>query len=498
MGNELHEWPTIAVAIEDADYLPLKRGTGVNSDKKILGSDIIAQLQGGGGVAGGLIYGSVTWVSGLIFDVSEARYIIQGVTYTSPPIQLTLGVADGSNPRIDVIKVSASSVASIQAGTPAADPAKPEIDPLTELELTFVTVATGATTPLGVIIQTLYAEDAGDPTEWDATENTAGARITLDSVADPWLGTKSILFNAATNQDTATLTAGAGNDLTVGTLAVLELHIKPTAWTASSLRVAFFKGNKRVSNWVQISNNNYGFDTSDANYQAIGIPAADFAFSATTADSCRLQILTGTSITAYVDQIRVQAGLTIINNYIGLTEEDLINSARTFLAKQGFGGGLEIKDATDLTKIADFDISGVSTATTRTLTVPDEDVTLGKPLEHLVIAPFGQTDDLVVGDLQFDWELTKSYTLAEIPSMFVSTAPTGTGITVDITADGATIFSTLLTIDATEKTSTTAATPAVLSTTVLPAGTIMGINIDVVGSTIAGAGPKFTFYWRRT
>jgi hypothetical protein len=204
MANTVDQFPTEANEIQDDDWLKLRRGTGVNSDKKMRGSAYKAQFKAI--PANGLIYGSVTWASGLIFDVSECQYVIDGVTYTSPPIQLTLGAADADDPRIDVIKVSASSVASVEAGTPAPDPAKPEIDPLTELELTFITISALATEPDGVSAQALYLEDAGDPGEWDATENTAAARIDLASVADPWAGTKSILLDAATIDDVVTLT----------------------------------------------------------------------------------------------------------------------------------------------------------------------------------------------------------------------------------------------------------------------------------------------------
>lgn len=72
----------------------------------------------------------------------------------------------------------------------------------------------------------------------------------------------------------------------------------------------------------------------------------------------------------------------------------------------------------------------------------------------------------------------------------VTTAPTGSALTVDINEAGTTILSTKLTIDATEKTSTTAATPAVISDTSLADDAEMTIDIDGVGSTIAGAGLK--------
>jgi hypothetical protein len=49
-----------------------------------------------------------------------------------------------------------------------------------------------------------------------------------------------------------------------------------------------------------------------------------------------------------------------------------------------------------------------------------------------------------------------------------------------------------------EKTSYTAATPAVISTTALTIDSEISIDFDQVGSTIAGAGVKVTFFWLRT
>ena len=79
----------------------------------------------------------------------------------------------------------------------------------------------------------------------------------------------------------------------------------------------------------------------------------------------------------------------------------------------------------------------------------------------------------------------------------VATAPTGSALTVDVNESGTTILSTKLTIDATEKTSETAATAAVISDAALADDAEITIDIDGVGSTIAGAGLKVTFIGER-
>jgi hypothetical protein len=72
----------------------------------------------------------------------------------------------------------------------------------------------------------------------------------------------------------------------------------------------------------------------------------------------------------------------------------------------------------------------------------------------------------------------------------VTTVGTGSVITVDINEGGSTILSTKLTIDATEKTSTTAATAAVISDTTLADDAEITIDIDTVDSGGVGAGLK--------
>jgi hypothetical protein len=59
--------------------------------------------------------------------------------------------------------------------------------------------------------------------------------------------------------------------------------------------------------------------------------------------------------------------------------------------------------------------------------------------------------------------------------------------------NGTTIYSKKPTIDASETSTGTAATPAVLSTTSLANGDIVTIHIDQVGSTIKGQGGVITF-----
>ena len=105
------------------------------------------------------------------------------------------------------------------------------------------------------------------------------------------------------------------------------------------------------------------------------------------------------------------------------------------------------------------------------------------------VACSDETTDLTTGTAKATFRMPCAMTLEEVRAS-VTTAPTGSTLTVDINEGGTTVLSTKLTIDAGEKTSTTAATAAVISDTALADDAEITIDIDQIGSTVAGAGLK--------
>lgn len=123
--------------------------------------------------------------------------------------------------------------------------------------------------------------------------------------------------------------------------------------------------------------------------------------------------------------------------------------------------------------------------------------TPANPTESLVIACSDETTALTTGTAKVTFRMPYAFTLSAVRAS-VTTAPTGSVLTVDINESGTTILSTKLTIDASEKTSTTAATAAVISDTSLADDAEITIDIDGVGSTVAGAGLKVYLIGTRT
>ena len=112
-------------------------------------------------------------------------------------------------------------------------------------------------------------------------------------------------------------------------------------------------------------------------------------------------------------------------------------------------------------------------------------------LREIVVACSDETTALTTGTAKVTFRAPHALVVTEVRAS-VTTAPTGAALTVDINESGTTILSTKLTIDAGEKTSTTAATAAVISDASIADDAEITIDIDQVGSTIAGAGLKVT------
>jgi hypothetical protein len=142
---------------------------------------------------------------------------------------------------------------------------------------------------------------------------------------------------------------------------------------------------------------------------------------------------------------------------------------------------------------ATFDAQGKLSAN-RTYDLPDASGTLaltslvGASAE-LVIACSDETSNLTEGTAKVTFRMPYAMTLSSVRAS-VNTAPTDSTLIVDINEGGSTILSTKLSIDASELTSTTAATAAVISDTALADDAEITIDIDQIGSTIAGKGLK--------
>ena len=171
------------------------------------------------------------------------------------------------------------------------------------------------------------------------------------------------------------------------------------------------------------------------------------------------------------------------------------------------GGGTEIAyikdddiiitDSSDATKRARVDAGAVTAGQTRVLNVPDRDVHSNVFNEVILLACSDETTALTVGTGKVTFRCPFAFTITGV-SASVNTAPVGSTIIVDINETGTTILSTKLSLDVSEKTTATAATAAVVSDASIAADAEISVDIDQIGSTVAGAGLKVKIEGYRT
>lgn len=105
--------------------------------------------------------------------------------------------------------------------------------------------------------------------------------------------------------------------------------------------------------------------------------------------------------------------------------------------------------------------------------------------EYLVLAASDETTALTTGTSKVTFRMPYAMTLTGVRCSLATAQTSGSILTVDVNESGTTILSTKLTIDNTEKTSTTAATAAVISDSALADDAEITIDIDQVGDGTA-------------
>lgn len=106
--------------------------------------------------------------------------------------------------------------------------------------------------------------------------------------------------------------------------------------------------------------------------------------------------------------------------------------------------------------------------------------------ETLIVAIGDETTAITTGTAKVTFRMPYAFTLTEVRASLTTASSSGTP-TFDINDGGTTILSTKVTIDANEKTSTTAATAPVISDAALADDAEITIDVDVAGTGAAGA-----------
>lgn len=108
-----------------------------------------------------------------------------------------------------------------------------------------------------------------------------------------------------------------------------------------------------------------------------------------------------------------------------------------------------------------------------------------RPKETIYIACSDEATVLNAGTAKVTFRMPYAFTLTEVRASLATAQASGSIFTVDINEGGTSVLSAKLTIDNTEKSSTTAATPAVISDSSLADDAEITVDIDQVGDGTA-------------
>lgn len=111
--------------------------------------------------------------------------------------------------------------------------------------------------------------------------------------------------------------------------------------------------------------------------------------------------------------------------------------------------------------------------------------TVANTKEAITIAVSDETSAITAGTGKVTFRMPYRFTLTAVRASLTTASTSGTP-SIDVNRNGSSIFSTTLTIDASERTSVTAATPAVLATTILNDDDEITIDVDAAGTGAKG------------
>jgi parallel beta-helix repeat (two copies) len=279
-----------------------KDGTGDNDlVLKNIGSVIAGtdtRLLSGGGVS----YSG----TGLIYDITAATYLINGIYGSSAAGQVTLSPGNATFDRYDIIGVNNTDNYFVVEGTPSANPEIPFdlIDADTQLVLSVINVKTGATVPPPGNIEIVYDENT------EAWSHTAsGITVNFDNTVNVYRGTKSIDAGAWTNgQYFRSLLTGSTKPVSNYSIINLRVKLKAAMVTNSNITINFRKAGINVATKGYALNNSVGFTRTNINtWQNIVIPLSVWPWLSADFDEIRITF-SGTGSGAWFDYITLQGG----------------------------------------------------------------------------------------------------------------------------------------------------------------------------------------------
>jgi len=216
-------------------------------------------------------------------------------------------------------------------------------------------------------------------------------------------------------------------------------------------------------------------------------------WTAETITQAEAEAGTATTRRAFTAQRVFQAAAAWWQGYSSVVGRSVVTAADASAARTAIGAGTS-SVAISATAAQSL---GASAAAGATGQAADAGHVHQRDTDVIVIPVGDESTALTTGTNRMRFRMPFAATLLAVRAN-VNSAPTGSTLIVDINEGGTSILGTKLSIDATEFSSTTAASAATITDSALADDAEISIDIDQIGSTIAGAGLKVSLFVRRT
>jgi hypothetical protein len=291
-----------------------------------------------------LIKGGIEHISGYTYRVTADKYVIVGILYSAPPIEITLGSADPVLDRTDTFVANYAGIISVKTGSISVNEA-------IEVRISYVEVKAGTTVDPTVTKGIIYDEQSGG--EWAASVVSAGsASIDLAFTGDSVSGTKSTRI---LNGRTVSIEYVAPGPVTIASeFSVLTFRMKSLLTTSNAVvTMALYNGGAKASSSLNITD--FGYDyTNSTDWQYISMYVNYLGILTSTVDKLMLSIddptLSGKS-EFLIDDIQYQHGVYMppADGAIPEYTSQLINNGET-----GASPYVEVDDLPGLQAVLDI------------------------------------------------------------------------------------------------------------------------------------------------
>jgi len=521
--QKLTELTVIQIAkLTDIFYVVTYDDDGNSISRAITAEDLFNSITTG---TNRVISGQVFYTgTGFTFESYQLTYEVDGQIYYSHGDQVTCSAPDATNPRLDVIFADANGL-DIKEGTPAATPAEPTLDnPTLEVKTNLVLVSVGASAPTEISLDAMYLENAQEVGgEWDTAESTSGVRIDLASTINPITGTYSIRASIAQSGDYFELSHSTA--ITIADFDNLRMTFRSLGkWKSDFLSVEFRDGGVVVGATAITGNSFPTTDTVTSHDVYLVNGAITWVSGYTEFDEVRFIWKNKNNTSGVVsdagfllDDIYVQHGgdpttpqptsvlaskvwvdTTNFSNNLSSSDTDVQEALETLDALAASSSPLTTKG--DIWSYSTSDGRFPVGANDKFLKANSTE-TFGLEYDYipevLIVAFSDESSVVTAGTTKVSFQMPNyATTLTDIAVNF-KTAPTTSAITIDVNEGGTSVLSTKITVDATETSSETAATPPVISDSSLAANAIITVDVDTADSGGTSVGGKLIMYFNK-